>query len=124
MSYLYCVGTRGRIASTAERGWVNMARQRCTNCSASVPGAAKFCPRCGAEMSGGAGAAKASPAPVPGALPSTSRMPIAGILFIAAAILGPTLIAAGAYTSTMALLYAGIVVAIGLIILLLLGIFF
>ena len=105
----------------------NMTRQRCTNCSASVPAAARFCPRCGREMSGGgAGAAKGGPVPVPdpGALPARSRMPVAGILFIAAAVLGPTLIAAGAYTSTMALLYAGIVVAIGLIILLLLGMFF
>lgn len=75
-------------------------------------------------MSAGAGAARPGPTPVPGALPSTSRMPIAGILFIATAILGPALIAAGAYTGATALLYAGIVVAVGLIILLLLGIFF
>jgi hypothetical protein len=99
-----------------------MARQRCTNCSASVPGGAKFCPRCGRDMT--VVPAGKGPATVPGALPSKSPMPITGILFIAAAILGPTLIAAGAYTGVMALLYAGIVVAIGLIVLLLLGMFF
>ena len=99
-----------------------MARQRCTNCSASVPGSAKFCPRCGRDMTVSAPAKGATP--VPGALPSKSPMPLAGFLFIAAAILGPVLIAAGAYTGTMAILYAGIVVAIGLIILLLLGMFF
>ena len=101
-----------------------MARQRCTNCSASVPATAKFCPRCGRDMSVVAAPAGKGPDTVPGALPSKSRMPLTGMLFIAAAVLGPTLIAAGVYTGTMPLLYAGIVVAIGLIILLLLGMFF
>ena len=61
---------------------------------------------------------------LPGAVPSTSRMPVAGMLFLASAVLGPTLIAAGIYTGAPALLYGGIVVAVGLIVLLLLGMFF
>jgi hypothetical protein len=49
---------------------------------------------------------------------------MAGILFIAAAVLGPTLIAAGIYTAAPALLYGGIAVSVGLILLLVLGLFF
>ena len=95
-----------------------MAKQRCTSCSKSVPAAAKFCPRCGRETpAGGAG-------PGQGVLPSSSPVPLAGILFIAAAVLGPTLIAAGIYTAAPALLYGGIAVAVCLILLLVLGLFF
>lgn len=61
---------------------------------------------------------------VPGALPSRSRMPLAGILFLAAAVLGPTLIAVGVSAGSALLVVAGIAVAIMLIVLLLLGMVF
>jgi hypothetical protein len=51
-------------------------------------------------------------------------MPVAGILFLAAAILGPTMIAVGVSTSTPLLLLSGIVIAVALIVLLLLGMVF
>ena len=98
-----------------------MARQHCTNCSASIPASAKFCPRCGRESS--REVTGAAPA-IPGAVPAKSRMPLAGVLFLAAAVLGPSLIAVGAYAAIDALLYAGIGVAVLLIVLLLLGMFF
>ena len=58
------------------------------------------------------------------ALRPGAPIPLSGILFIAAAVLGPSLIAAGVYTGTPALLYAGIAVAVCLIVLLVLGLFF
>jgi hypothetical protein len=96
-----------------------MARQRCASCSKSFPAAARFCPRCGRETD----AARAA-GPGHQVLPSSSPIPLAGILFIAAAVLGPTLIAAGIYTAAPALLYGGIAVAVCLILLLVLGLFF
>ena len=95
-----------------------MPRQRCPSCSMSAPAAAKFCPRCGRGFSDG------KPVHDPGVVPSKSRIPFAGILFIAAAVLGPALITAGVYTGIPALLYSGIAVAVGLIVLLVLGLFF
>jgi hypothetical protein len=94
-----------------------MARQRCTSCSKSIPASAKFCPRCGRETGAAAGHGH-------DVLPSSSPVPLAGILFIAAAVLGPTLIAAGIYTAAPVLLYGGIAVAVCLILLLVLGLFF
>ena len=97
--------------------FVSMARERCTSCSKPVPAAAKFCPRCGRETPANSG-------PGHEVIPSSSPIPVAGILFIAAAVLGPTLIAAGIYTGATFLLYGGIAVAVGLILLLVLGLFF
>lgn len=62
--------------------------------------------------------------PTPGALPSSSPMPLAGILFLAAAVLGPTMIAVGVSTATPLLLITGVVIAVALIVLLLLGMVF
>lgn len=98
-----------------------MSRIQCPHCSASVPSAASFCPRCGQEMPV-QGAAAGNRAP--GALPSSSRMPLAGIFFLAAAVLGPTLIAVGISTGNPLLLLTGIVIAVLLIVLLLLGMVF
>ena len=95
-----------------------MPRQRCKSCSKSAPAAARFCPRCGRDLPGG------DPVTDPGVVPSKSRIPLAGILFIAAAVLGPALITAGVYTGAVALLYSGIAVAVCLILLLVLGLFF
>lgn len=105
----------------------------CTQCSASVPREARFCPRCGRATADGTPAAARPGADVdpplatrraPGALPSTSRMPLAGILFLAAAVLGPTMIAVGVSTGSWLLLVAGIGVAVLLIVLLLIGMVF
>ena len=60
----------------------------------------------------------------PDALPSSSPMPLAGILFLVAAVLGPTLIAVGVSTSTPLLLLSGIAIAVLLIVLLLVGMVF
>lgn len=51
-------------------------------------------------------------------------MPLAGIFFLAAAVLGPTLIAVGISTGNPLLLLTGIVIAVLLIVLLLLGMVF
>ncbi len=96
-----------------------MPRQQCTQCSKSIPAAARFCPRCGRPTGAGEGGAGAA-----NAVPSSSRIPLAGILFLVAAVLGPALIAAGVYTSLYVLLYGGIAVAVCLILLLVLGLFF
>lgn len=110
-----------------------MAVIRCTQCSATVPGEARFCPRCGRAMADGASRFADRPAVesraqsagrVPGALPSRSRMPVAGMLFLAAAVLGPTMIAVGVSSGSALLVVAGIAVAILLIVLLLLGMVF
>src|SRR4051812_30292882 len=85
---------------------VEMARQRCASCSKSFPAAARFCPRCGLETR-----APGSSGPGHDVHPPSSTIPMAGILFIAAAVLGPTLIAAGIYTAAPALLYGGIAVS-------------
>ena len=92
-----------------------MARRRCTGCSRPLSAAARFCPRCG----------RPADAPdQPQTLPSSSRIPLAGILFLVAAVLGPALIVVGAYTHLPFLLYAGIAVGLCLIVLLVLGLFF
>ena len=102
-----------------------MPRVQCTQCSASVPGAARFCPRCGNATATGGGAAPAPTGNRPhGALPSSSPMPLAGILFLVAAVLGPTMIAVGVSTGTPLLLVAGIGIAVVLIGVLLLGMVF
>jgi hypothetical protein len=103
---------------------------QCTQCSASVPGKAQFCPRCGRAMAelesrvAGVSAKSTSVNRVPGALPSTSPMPLAGILFLAAAVLGPTMIAVGVSAGIPLLLIAGVAVAVLLIALLLVGMVF
>jgi len=96
-----------------------MARMTCTNCSASVPERARFCPRCGHESSRAARGNRPA-----GAHPSTAPMPLAGILFLAAAVLGPTMIAVGVTTGSALLLLPGVAIAIVLIVLLLLGMVF
>jgi hypothetical protein len=101
-----------------------MPRTSCTNCSSSVPDKARFCPRCGHEVAGGARKPAAAGNPAPGAHPSTAPMPLAGILFLAAAVLGPTLIAVGVTTGNALLLLPGVAIAIVLIVLLLLGMVF
>jgi len=92
-----------------------MARQRCTSCSKSVPGEAKFCPRCGREVGG---------PPREYVHPPFSRIPIAGLLFLTAAVLGPAFIVVGIYSGTQLLVYLGIAIAISLLLLSLLGLFF
>jgi hypothetical protein len=107
-----------------------MATQQCSHCSASVPAAARFCPRCGHDVGSAVSGAVSPPRAAgdkpadnraSGALPSSSPMPLAGILFLVAAVLGPTMIAVGVSTGNPVLLLGGVAIAVGLIVLLLLG---
>lgn len=105
-----------------------MAQINCTHCSATVPAEARFCPRCGHAAGGRPAVARKADAPLvapppraPDALPPKSRMPLAGILFLAAAVLGPTMIAAGLASGIHLLTVAGVATAIVLILMLLLG---
>jgi hypothetical protein len=93
-----------------------MARQRCTSCSKSVPGTAKFCPRCGREVGATPGGDYVHP--------SRSRIPVAGLLFLSAAVLGPAFIIVGIYSGIALLVYVGIGIAVSLLLLSLLGLFF
>ena len=92
-----------------------MARQRCTSCSKSVPSTARFCPRCGREVGA---------APGDYVHPPRSPIPVAGLLFLSAAVLGPVFIAVGIYSGVQLLVYLGIAIAITLLLLSLLGLFF
>jgi hypothetical protein len=98
-----------------------MSSVECNKCSTSVPAAARFCPRCGHEVG----------APVPAVegssvekWPSKSRMPVAGLLFLVAAVLGPIVVFAGIYTSNMFFIVGGIAFCVVLVLLLLLGMVF
>lgn len=111
-----------------------MAAVECPQCSARVPAEARFCPRCGRAMGADSArresknttttAAAAPGPPVPGPLPSSSRMPLAGIFFLVAAVLGPTMIAVGVSLGSPLLVVAGVGIAVLLIVLLLLGMVF
>jgi hypothetical protein len=103
---------------------------RCPACATEVPAGAKFCPRCGVpapdlgrgdEEDDAEDQVDSPAAPVVnlGTLPSP--IPIAGILFLVALVVGPAAIVAGMVTGTPLLLYAGIAVAAAVVILLLLG---
>ncbi len=95
---------------------------RCPACATEIPAGAKFCPRCGAPAPGGD---EGGPPTVPvnlGTLPAP--IPVAGILFLVALVVGPAAIVAGVVTGSGLLLYGGIAVAAGVVILLLLGLVF
>jgi hypothetical protein len=101
--------------------YVRMSSTPCSKCSAPVPAGARYCPRCGHEVG----------APVPtGADPSEerwpnkSRMPVAGILFLIAAVLGPIIVVGGIYTGNAFLIVSGIFVCAVLVLLLMLGMVF
>ena len=94
---------------------------RCPGCMTEVPSSAKFCPRCGKPAPAAGDAANGRPTDL-GKLPSP--VPVAGILFLVALVVGPAAIIAGIATHAPLLLYAGIAVAIGVVIVLLLGLVF
>lgn len=94
---------------------------RCRACATEIPDGARFCPRCG--VSAPREADEVRPPPVNlGTLPAP--IPIAGILFLVALVVGPAAIVAGIVTGSGLLLYTGIAVAAAVVILLLLGLVF
>ena len=98
---------------------------RCADCSTEIPPSARFCPRCGraARATGSTASPPAGAAPTDlGKLPSP--IPVAGILFLVALIIGPAAVVAGIAMSSAPLLYGGIAVAVAVVILLLLGLVF
>ena len=98
-----------------------MSSTPCSKCSAPVPAGARYCPRCGHEVG--------APAPASSSTSeqrwsNKSRMPVAGILFLIAAVLGPIIVVGGIYTGNGFLIVGGILVCAVLVILLLLGMVF
>jgi hypothetical protein len=85
-----------------------------------VPAGARYCPRCGHEV----GAAVPTGANPEERWPNKSRMPVAGILFLIAAVLGPIIVVGGIYTGNGFLIVSGIFVCAILVLLLLLGMVF
>ena len=91
---------------------------RCPQCSEPImPAGAKFCPRCGTPV-----------APAPHASIDFGKMsapvPPAGIVFLISLVLAPAAVVVGAALGIKLLVYVGIVLGIGLLILLVLGHFF
>ena len=94
---------------------------QCPNCSETLAAGAKFCPRCG----------NPAPAHPPAATPHVSvdlgkisaPLPRAGVLFLVALVLAPAAIIAGFALGFKALMYVGVVLAISLVLLLILGSF-
>jgi len=98
-----------------------MSSTPCSKCSAAVPANARYCARCGHEV-GAPVPTGANPSEKP--WPTKSRMPVAGILFLIAAVLGPIIVVGGIYTGNGFLIVSGIFVCAMLVLLLLLGMVF
>ena len=93
----------------------------CPACATMIPAGAKFCPHCGQASVGKAERPPEAPMNL-GKLPAP--IPIGGIVFLVALVIGPAAIVAGIVTGAHILLYGGIAVALGIVILLLLGLVF
>jgi hypothetical protein len=94
---------------------------QCAQCGTLFPAAAKFCPRCGREVEEG----QRPPPVLEEKWPSNKgRTPLAGLIFFAALVIGPALIVGGIWFQLAALLWAGLFVAVCVIVFLILGMFF
>jgi hypothetical protein len=78
---------------------------RCKTCSTVIPHRAKFCPKCGGRAEGEPGG---GPPLAAGALPSKAPIPPVGKLFIASALLGVALLAAGLVGGIPVIFYIGV----------------
>jgi hypothetical protein len=90
-----------------------MPKVRCPGCGEVAPAGAKFCPRCGEFVAAPQDLGKIS-APVPPA----------GIAFLCALFLAGPMIVAGYALGIKAMAVAGIVMAVILVVVLILGCFF
>ena len=84
----------------------------CPHCSEPVASGANFCPRCGKTV------------PIHTSVDfgkMSAPIPVGGIVFLVALVLGPIALIAGFVMGSNLLIYAGVTILIGLVLLLVLG---
>ena len=84
----------------------------CPHCSEPVASGAKFCSRCGKSV------------PIHTSVDfgkMAAPIPLAGIVFLVALVLGPVALIAGIAIGSKLLIYAGVTILVGLVLLLVLG---
>ncbi len=91
----------------------------CPYCYEPLAAGAKFCPRCGKPVSDGPTVVPTYAPGDPGKI--SAPLPRAGVLFLLALVLAPAAVIAGFALGVKALIFAGVVLAVALLLLLILG---